>query len=69
MGVDGLVGKGIRYVGTRVGVKRAGFGWFVREGPKCFYYGVGRVVWRGKRASQWGKRGSRELKEGRWTCW
>ena len=54
MEVDGLAGKGIRYGSTRFGVKRAGFGWFVDEGQKSFWFRVGRVAWGGKRARGWG---------------
>ena len=68
MEVDGLVDKGRRYGSTRFGVKRVGFGSFVREGQKSSGVGVGRVAWGGKRARGWGKLGFWEVNGGRWTC-
>ena len=44
MEVDGLAGKGIRYGSTRFGVKRVGFGSFVRGGQKSVWFRVGRVA-------------------------
>ena len=65
MGVGGWIWSKIRYVGTRIGVEWVGNARFVREGPKCFYYGVGRATFGGKRASGWGKLGLRDVKGGR----
>ena len=65
MGVGGWIWSKIRYVGTRIGGKWVKFGRFVREGPKFFYYGVGRATFGGKRGGGWGKFGARDVRGGR----